>query len=313
MQAERKLKKFSPNNSRPLVSYLIITYNRRQDLIEGVTALLKQNYKPIEIIIVDNNSADGTETAFRELFSLPNVRYYKMAENLGVSGGRNVAIKKAKGEILITIDDDAVIEDPEATSMAVNRLMQDTEVGVLMFKIENYFTGRLQKSAFPSRNKKADTGSEFETTWFIGAGHAIPRKVYESVGLYREFRPWGSEDFDFSLRVIDAGLKIIYFPSVVVRHKISEAGRIADFGKFRATALKHRLKVAILNLPWYSVITMTIIRSSQVLVVTRGNIFSVLSAYYWLIRELPEILRERSVISRLAIRKIRKLKGPLYF
>jgi len=299
--------------AKPMVSILIITYNRKEDLAEVLEALLKQKYSPLEIIVIDNNSTDGTDKMFDKMFNMPHIRYFKMSENLGVSGGRNVAIDKAKGDILITIDDDAVLENPEATNMVVTRLISDPEVGVLMFKIVNYFTGNLQKNAFPCRNKKADSDSEFETTWFIGAGHAIARNVYESIGLYREFRPWGSEDFDYSLRVIDAGLKIVYFPQVVVRHKISESGRIANFAKFRGVALKHRLKAAILNLPWYSVITMSIVRSVQLLIMTRGNLFSVVLVYYWLVRDLPKLVRDRRVISRKAVKKLRELKGPLYY
>jgi len=296
-----------------MVSFLIITYNRKRDLVEVIEALFKQEYSSLEIIVIDNNSTDGTDKIFRGKYNLPQVKYFKMKENMGVSGGRNVAIEKAAGEILITIDDDAILENPKVTNRIVKKFEEDKEIGVLAFKIVNYFTGHLQKNAFPCRNKNRDPNKEFETTWFIGAGHAIKRKVYEKVGVYRNFRPWGSEEFDFALRTVNAGFKIIYFPEVTIRHKVSPAGRIKNIGRFKAIALKHRLKASILNLPWYSTLTMLIIRSAQTLLITRGNLGTLFLAYYWLIRELPLLIKERSPISKSAVQKLRSLKGPLYF
>jgi len=295
------------------VSFLIITYNRKDDLTEVMNCLLKQTYQPLEIIVVDNNSTDGTDKVFDRMFDLPHIRYFKMSENLGVSGGRNVAIKKATGEILITIDDDAILEDPEATTKIVKKFSEEPYVGVLAFKIVNYFSGKLQKNAFPCRDKKRDPDREFETTWFIGAGHAIRREVYETVGIYRDYWPWGSEEYDLALQTVNLGFKIVYFPKVVVRHKISPAGRISNLGRFKAIALKHRLKAAILNLPWYSVLTMLLVRSVQVLFVTRCNFYSLALAYYWLIRDLPKMIKQRKLICKKAVRKLRALKGPLYF
>ena len=296
-----------------LVSFLIITHNRCEDLAEVLESILNQNYSSLEVIVIDNNSTDKTEEMFRNVFYNPNIRYIKMSENLGVSGGRNIAIAKASGEILITLDDDAILRDSNSTRKIVDRLNYETDVGILAFKIVNYYTGDLQKNAFPNRNKKRNPDIEFETTWYIGAGHAIKREVYKNVGMYGDFNPWGSEELDFSLRAIDFGYKIIYFPSVTVHHKISPKGRISSQTQFKALALKNRVKAAVLNLPFPSVLGYLVVRSGQILWVTRGNFRALLLAYSWLIGAMPSILKKRRPIGRRAIRKLLALRGPLFF
>ena len=245
-------------SQKPHVSYTIITYNRKDELGKVLNSILEQDYAPLEIVVVDNNSDDDTESLFARTFKKPNIHYIKLDENKGVSGGRNVAINEAQGDIIVTIDDDAVLTDPDATQTIVNKLVENPAIGILAFKIIDYYTGEIDKMMFPCRDKSVDPDKEFETTWFIGAGHAIRKAVYDHVGLYRDYAPWGSEEFDFSLRAIDAGFRIQYFPEITVIHKRSLSGRISNQTVFRAIALKHRIKAVILNLPWYSFFTFSI-------------------------------------------------------
>lgn len=300
-------------NDNTLVSYLIISYNRCDELEEVINSLLRQNYQPFEIIIVDNNSTDNTAVLFETSFVQDNIKFYQMSENLGVSGGRNIAFDKSSGEILITIDDDAVIEDPDSTQNIVDKFACNEDVGILAFKIVNYYTNEIQSMYFPCRDKSRNPDIGFETTWFIGAGHAMQREVFKKVGYYRDYWPWGSEEFDFSLRAVNAGYRIEYFPDVTVRHKVAQSGRVRSKTRFKALALRHRLKAAALNLPWYSFFTMIVVRSVQILVVTKGNVIALLLAYGWILMNLPAMLRERDPISSEAVKKLRVLKGPLYF
>jgi len=164
---------------------------------------------------------------------------------------------------------------------------------------------------FPSKDKSRDSHEEFETTWFIGAGHAIPRKVYEEVGPYRDYRPYGSEEFDLALRVIDHGYRIIYDPRVRVRHKETSTARLPDTRLF-ALRLKHRIKAAVLNLPWTSVLTFLVLRSAATVVKSRGNVAALSLAYWWILQDLPSWLRDRQPIGRPAIARLKALRGPLY-
>jgi len=289
----------------PLVSYLLITYNRKKDLEEAISSILNQSYEPIEIVIVDNNSSDGTQEMIQEKFRRRNIRYIRLPENRGVCGGRNVAIEAARGNILITLDDDAVIDHSNATAKVVSRLQKDPAVGVLAFKIVNYFTGKVDKAEFPTRNKKRSPDEEFEVATFIGAGHAVIRDVYAKVGLYRDYFPYGHEEFDLALRILDRGYKIIFFPEVVVRHKVRGTRREKIAGRW-SVMLENRIKVAIRNLPWRYVLTTLLAWSLRTLIDCRGNILPIITAWRNLWRQLPKLKSERRPIKPETVELLRK-------
>lgn len=298
-------------SENPLVSYLLITYNRKKDLEEAIISILNQSYSPLEIVIVDNNSTDGTQELIQEKFQNQNIHYIRLFENKGVCGGRNVAISLAKGEILITMDDDAVIDDADATIKVVNKFKEHPDIGVLAFKVVNYFTGQLDKSAFPTRDKKRSPNEEFETSTFIGVGHAIPRHVYRKVGVYGDYFPYGHEELDLALRILDAGYRIVFFPEVVIRHKIKDRKQRLS-GRW-AIILENRIKVAIRNLPWKYVLTTALAWSLRTLIDCRGNFLPLLKAWRSLWQQRDQLRHERRPIKKETIERIRRLKGPLYW
>ncbi|NLC55721.1 MAG: glycosyltransferase family 2 protein [Armatimonadetes bacterium] len=296
------------------VSYVIITHNRAADLTEALQSILRQQYAPLEIVVLDNASTDETPRLFAGPFNLPNIRYLRSETNLGVSGGRNLALEHATGELLVTIDDDSILRDPDATTKMVRRLQSEPDLGVLTFRVVDYWSGELEAGAFPWKDKKRDATREFETTWFIGTGHIIPRAVYERVGLYQEYFPYGCEEIDLALRILDAGYRIRYFPQVTVHHKKVTTRHTWRTTRFQAMHLQNRVKVAIRNLPWQYVLTTDLVRSAQVVLKhSRGNLAAVLLAHWYLARQMPRLLRERKPIGRETVRRVLKLKGPVLY
>lgn len=295
-----------------LVSFIVITYNRKDDLKETLNMLQAQNYHPIEIIVVDNNSSDGTEKLFKTEFTDPSVRYIRLLENKGVAGGRNAGLKEAKGEIIICIDDDALLMDNKATHKVVHRFSQDNQLGVLAFKSVNYYTKEISREEFPHRDKSLNPDTEFETSYFIGVGHAIKKEVYERVGLYPEDFFYAFEELDLSFRILDAGYKIIYFPSVKVLHKKSSEGRVPTSSVW-IKMLENRMRTSIRNLPWRYVLGSSLIWTGYILFRTRGNVLIIWRAYRNLIQDLGNLFEERSPIRPQTVRKLRELEGRLLY
>ena len=93
---------------------VIVTYNRKDKLIEAIDSLLNQKIQPIRIILIDNHSTDGTEERLKEEGLLDNskVVYLRMPKNYGGSGGFYYGIKEAMKyddfEFLSLSDDDAI-------------------------------------------------------------------------------------------------------------------------------------------------------------------------------------------------------------
>ena len=91
----------------PLISVYIPTYNRLELLKRAVRSVQNQTYKNFEIIIVDDNSSDGTQDFLVGLTKVDSrIRYFFKDKNSGACVSRNIAINLAQGELITGLDDD---------------------------------------------------------------------------------------------------------------------------------------------------------------------------------------------------------------
>lgn len=96
-----------PNNSLPLVTVYMPTYNRVALLQRAVESVLGQDYRNIELIVVDDNSTDGTHQYLAEMAEKDSrFRYFINEKNSGACVSRNKAIFAANGEYITGLDDD---------------------------------------------------------------------------------------------------------------------------------------------------------------------------------------------------------------
>ena len=99
------------SNTKKVIA-VIVTYNRKELLKESINALLKQNYKNLRILIIDNNSTDGTKEHISEELKNENVIYENTGENLGGAGGFNYGMKLAANmdcDYVWIMDDDCIV------------------------------------------------------------------------------------------------------------------------------------------------------------------------------------------------------------
>ncbi len=89
------------------ITVVIPTYNKKDILLETLAAFTKQTYNDFEIIIIDDGSNDGTKEAIKGL-RLPFAIRYFFQKNKGPATARNLGIKKAKGQIIVLVDDDII-------------------------------------------------------------------------------------------------------------------------------------------------------------------------------------------------------------
>src|SRR5215471_20432657 len=102
---------------RPMkVAAVVVTYNRRDLLLESLAAVLAQTRAPDKVIVVDNASQDGTAAAVREKF--PAVHLAELRRNSGGAGGfaGGMALALADGADLIWLMDDDTVPEPGALS-----------------------------------------------------------------------------------------------------------------------------------------------------------------------------------------------------
>ena len=192
----------------PLVSIIILTWNRRQYVLKAIDSVVKQSYRPLEIILVDSASTDGTVQAVRE--SYPEVRIIRLHRNLGIVEGRNIALANCRGDIIFSLDNDAWIW-PSTLSLCVGRLLKEKELGIIACRIIE-----------PGTEQDVEDG---HTCFFFEGGFAIKKEVLDKVGYFPSDFFMQAEESDMALRVIDEGYYILLYSQAVVYHERASLSR----------------------------------------------------------------------------------------
>lgn len=202
--------------ANPLVSVVVLTYKRRADLTRTLQTIAAQTYARCEVVVVDNNSGDGTPEFLAESF--PEVRVVALKENLGC-GGRNRGVEAARGDLVVTLDNDVCFDSANELSVIVESFAARPEVAVLIFKVLDAQRGRLLlRDWCHPRDARVWADKEFETCFIAEGACAFRRDAFLQVGGYFEPFYIGCEGWDLALRMIDSGMQIVYCPHIAVRH-----------------------------------------------------------------------------------------------
>src|SRR6185312_15999648 len=118
-----------PTPGSPLVSVIVLNYKRRQALERCLKSAADQTYARTEVIVVDNGSGDDIAEYLSTHW--PKVRLLALPENRGATGGRNAGIAAARGELLLTLDNDVFFEGPHELERMVESFARHPEAAVL--------------------------------------------------------------------------------------------------------------------------------------------------------------------------------------
>lgn len=217
---------FPPLPGQPLVSIVICTYNRREDLRRGLDALAALTYPDREVIVVDNRSTDGTA----ELLAGYPVRRV-LEERQGVSHARNAGIEAARGDWLLYFDDDASVETPDLIERMLATARLDPRIGMVGCRIQAVQVGEGDPhlaALFLDTNGQ-DLGPEDrvfpEHPCLIGACLMYRRDALGDIRCRPELGrrgrfPLGREELDISERIHAKGWASAYCASARVKHWI---------------------------------------------------------------------------------------------
>jgi N-acetylglucosaminyl-diphospho-decaprenol L-rhamnosyltransferase len=225
------------------LSVCIVNWNTCDYLRECLAAL--KNYPPVgdtlEIIVVDNASADGS--ALMVAAEFPEVQLIASAENLGYADGNTRAMAQASGEALLLLNPDAIVH-PDSLTRAAEFAKAHTNQGAFGCRLIGT-DGKTQKSlrAFPDPGPvlweylgfsrlfpKSRVFGAYRMTWFdydrvieadqpMGSFLWISRRAYETVGGMDPQFPIFFNEVDWCWRAKrEHGFPIYYTPDVVVTH-----------------------------------------------------------------------------------------------
>jgi GT2 family glycosyltransferase len=222
-----------PRRSRPLAqqtSVIVVAHNSGH-LLQECIASIHHTEPDVEIVIVDNASADGAVSEVVTRF--PTVQVVRSEENLGFGAGNNLGAARAGGAYLVFVNHDAVVADGWLAAL-VNPLVDDPAVGLVTPKVLlrrdperiNVAGLKIHLSGIGMCRGLGAPRAEFseaaEVAAVSGVAFAVRREVFEALeGFDSDFFLY-MEDVDLSLRAWLAGYRCLYVPSATVQHDYDE-------------------------------------------------------------------------------------------
>ncbi len=224
---------------------LVVTYNRRELILQNIQTLMAQTHKLASITIIDNGSTDGTQEAIKALDN-PLIDHVRLDPNIGAAGGFHYGIEYLFGKRRVPwawIMDDDVMPEPTALEELVKAYSHNFEsteqVGFLVsqsvdgqgraLNVPTVDTRARVPGLSASWGKYLDQGIVSIRTSALSS-FLMPLSTYETFGnLNREFVVWG-EDTDYTFRITEERLGLIVGRSKIV-HLRAAPGNLNIFNE----------------------------------------------------------------------------------
>jgi len=214
---------------KPLVSVIVATWNGEEFLRHALESLFAQDYEPIEAILVDDGSEDGTPGIAE---SFPDLRYIRQ-ENRGLAAAHNTGINAAQGEFIAFLDDDDVLP-PNKVRLQAEYLVSHPEVGCVM--------GRQEWINPPSWLTRDAVYGDLDG---IPPGSAmIRREVLRELGGFDSSFRWG-EDMDLLVRMRERGVAMYVLPEIVLHRRFTGSNMTAPENRPVKNPLLQSLKAKL--------------------------------------------------------------------
>lgn len=216
-----------------MISIVICTYNRASYLKQTLTTFFRQEHLDRvehELLVVDNNSSDGTPEVVQEFSSHRALNYHFEAQQ-GLSRARNRGVAESRGDIVAYLDDDVLLSPGWLGALAQCFAETDSDVvggrSLLQFEGEppGWFGPEFRRSLseVDLGDKRRDAG---QGNRLYGLNVAYRRKALMDAGGFRlHFGRSGGklisgEELDLNQRIAEAGGKLTYEPNALLRHVI---------------------------------------------------------------------------------------------
>ncbi len=305
-----KLVEFPPRSApcgstalKPLATVVISTRNRQELLRRPILSALNQSV-PVEVIVADDGSTDGTAEMVRREF--PQVRLIRHDHRRGLIVRRNECTRLASAPVIFSIDDDATYSSQCVVEQTL-REFDDARVGAVAIPCIDV------RKDHTILQRAPDARDVYVTDGFIGTAHAVRRDVFVKLGGYREKLVHQGEEKDFCSRLLDAGFVVRVSNADPIHHFESPS---RDFGRMDFYGRRNDILFAWQNVP------MPYLPFHLAATVLHGSLFAARSArhpmkmFSGMLSGFAECFRgdfERKPVASRIYRLSRELKksGPL--
>lgn len=229
-----------------MLSVIICTYNRDKYIYNVLKSLADNtlSHNQYEIVLVDNNCTDNTRgECERFMQNFPDVAFrYFVETNQGLSHARNCGIRESRGDILVYVDDDALV-NPEYLETYADFFERYPEIdaagGPIIPKYETAepsWMSHFTKALITGYKYLGDKEKEFPKNDYPGGGNAAYRaSVFERVGLFnvelgrKGDSLVGAEEKDIFDKMTTMGMRFFYLPTAILYHLIPEKKLSQDY------------------------------------------------------------------------------------
>ena len=217
------------NGVKPDISIIIVSYNVREYLCHCMDSVLAQKDISPEIIVIDNNSTDGTGEIMTSKY--PSVKLITNRDNIGFSAANNQGIKEASADIIMLLNPDTELPETSILLHAKEYIEKDSQIAILApqllntdgsfqpsfwdfhgikgLMLELFYLHRVKNSRRPSSPVPVEAAS--------GAALIFRKSLIDEIGGLDEEMFW-TEDVDFCYRANKTGKKIMWNPEIKIIH-----------------------------------------------------------------------------------------------
>lgn len=224
-------------SDRPLVSVIIPHHNQLELFAHTLTSVTTQDYPNLEIVVVDDGTPDpDTVRGLQELLDEPwgrPIRFVRQ-DNAYLGAARNTGIRNARGDLLVFVDDDDIVE-PHYVSTLVTAALSTGAAAVSSVLVTHVDDGA---DLFRSRGVPyvfVGDAVHLATSWNTigGAGCLVRREAWEAAGGFHTRHGVGHEDWTLLVTIALSGRKVVSVPEPLYRYRIRRTSMLRSTTRWK--------------------------------------------------------------------------------
>jgi len=237
---------------------IVLNFNGERIIGKCLDHLLAQTYRDFEILVVDNNSVDGSLAIAQSYLTCGKLSIVRASRNLGVAGGRNLGLRYVQGEIIAFIDNDGYAA-PGWLAEAVRTMDSDPRIGavapmVFFHRNKTILNGAGGSMNYQGYGRDLCFGTPYEfaqlkdrVLYPMGCGMVVRRTIFDRFGRFDPKSVYYYDDTELGIRVWRAGLQVALAPDSWVDHDFKSTARY--FSNRALSFEKARVRVALKHFP----------------------------------------------------------------